>query len=172
MFLGGSSLVCCQYICSYLRIGGRFVRLSYQLPSSIVANLPGFFTTNSLNRLLLRVLWQKTVTFSVNFVELLAHSLQNFFGKEVSFKVRLTLWFQRDGAPAHFRRWLTEQLNCWYGYDWIGCGRLQSWVPRSPDLTSFELTHLRTYEVVGVGRDIWNERVTVENHGCFGSHSE
>lgn len=126
---------------------------------------------DSFNHLLLRVLWQKTATFSVNFLELLAHSLQNFFGKEVSFKVRLILWFQRDHALAHFRRRITEQLNCWYVYRWIGRGGLQTWVPHSPDLTSFGLILLRTYEAVGLGSEIWNERGTVKNHGCCGSHS-
>jgi len=55
---------------------------------------------------------------------------------EVSFRVRLILRFQRDGAPAHFRR-ITEQLKCWYEYRWIGRGKLQTWVPHSPDLTPF-----------------------------------
>jgi hypothetical protein len=170
-FLGGPSLVCCpwlliQYICScppYLEGGSFICRVSY------LAILLEIYQVihDCLDRLLSRILWQNTITFSVNFLE---NELLTRL-KEVSFKVWLILWLQHDGAVAHFGQ-VTGQLNCWYGYRWIGRGGLQIWVPRSPDVTSFGLILLGTYEPVGLWRVNLRRERTGENHGRFSSHSE
>ena len=53
---------------------------------------------------------------------------------------RLTkrIFFQQDGAPAHFskqvRAWLSQKFN----NRWIGRGGPISWAPRSPDLTPLD----------------------------------
>ncbi len=48
------------------------------------------------------------------------------------------MWFQHDGAPAHFSRGVREFLDATYGEHWIGRGGPKVWPPRSPDLTSLD----------------------------------
>ena len=52
--------------------------------------------------------------------------------------IRRRLWFQHDGAPAHYalnvRRFLDQQ----FPNRWIGRGGTVSWPPRSPDLTPLD----------------------------------
>jgi SOS response regulatory protein OraA/RecX len=58
--------------------------------------------------------------------------------EDVSLNVRARLWYQHDGAPAHYsenvRRYLTNE----FGNRWIGRGGPASWPPRSPDLTCMD----------------------------------
>lgn len=69
-----------------------------------------------------------------NFVqEILPERLQN-----VPAHIRRIMWFQQDGAPAHFRREVRELLNSTYGDQWIGREGPIRWPPRSPDLTSLD----------------------------------
>lgn len=46
----------------------------------------------------------------------------------------LEMWFQHDGAPAHFSVVLREYTNTNYGDRWIGRGGPVVWPARSPDL--------------------------------------
>lgn len=48
------------------------------------------------------------------------------------------LWFQHDGAPAHFSRVAREILNERYPNRWIGRGSPIPWPARSPDLTPLD----------------------------------
>jgi hypothetical protein len=48
------------------------------------------------------------------------------------------MWFQHDGAPAHFSREVRDHLNDTFGDRWIGRGGPVAWPPRSPDLTSLD----------------------------------
>ena len=46
--------------------------------------------------------------------------------------------FQHDGAPAHYSRLVTRNLNLTFPERWIGrCGHFQ-WPPRSPDVTPLD----------------------------------
>jgi hypothetical protein len=48
---------------------------------------------------------------------------------------REELWFQQDGAPAHFARTVRDWLNRHFPNRWIGRQSEFYWPPRSPDLT-------------------------------------
>lgn len=52
--------------------------------------------------------------------------------------IRAHIWFQHDGAPAHFGREVRAHLNQAFPDRWIGRGGPVSWPPRSPDLTSLD----------------------------------
>lgn len=54
------------------------------------------------------------------------------------------IWFQHDGAPAHFSRRPRDILNARYPNAWIGRGGPTHWPPRSPDLTPLDF-HLWGY---------------------------
>ena len=45
------------------------------------------------------------------------------------------VYFQQDGAPAHYARILRDCLNATFPNRWIGRGGPIAWPPRSPDLT-------------------------------------
>lgn len=67
--------------------------------------------------------------------------LQNEFEEMINnlpLNIRRTLWFQQDGAPAHFSRQVTDHLNARFGNHWIGRGGPVQWPPRSPDLTKLD----------------------------------
>lgn len=49
---------------------------------------------------------------------------------------RRRMWFQQDGAPAHWAHVVRDHLNATFGDRWIGRGGPIPWPPRSPDLTS------------------------------------
>lgn len=52
--------------------------------------------------------------------------------------LRATMWFQHDGAPAHYTRDVRNYLNTQYPNRWIGRGAPIAWPPRSPDLSSLD----------------------------------
>lgn len=56
--------------------------------------------------------------------------------EDVDLETRRRLWFQQDGAPAHFARQVRNFLDVTYGQQWIGRGGPVNWPPCSPDLTS------------------------------------
>lgn len=58
--------------------------------------------------------------------------------EDVPLAIRRELWFQHDGAPAHFSRAVREHLNNTYRECWIGRGGHVAWPPRSPDLTPMD----------------------------------
>lgn len=51
---------------------------------------------------------------------------------------RSTMWFQHDGAPAHYSNDVRLHLNATYGQRWIGRGGPVNWPARSPDLTCLD----------------------------------
>ena len=51
--------------------------------------------------------------------------------------MRSSIWFQHDGASAHFRTDVRLYLNVTHGQQWIGRGGPVLWPARSPDLTCF-----------------------------------
>lgn len=50
----------------------------------------------------------------------------------------LRLWFQQDGAPAHFALAVKAWLNRTFRNNWIGRGGPVAWPPRSPDITPLD----------------------------------
>ncbi|CAL1261701.1 unnamed protein product, partial [Larinioides sclopetarius] len=55
---------------------------------------------------------------------------------DVTLHVRGNIWFQHDGAPAHFGLDDRSHLNRSYPHRWIERGGPVLWPPRSPDLSS------------------------------------
>ena len=51
---------------------------------------------------------------------------------------RNRMWFQQDGAPAHFSRNVTEHLNVTFEEKWVGRNGPINWPARSPDLTKLD----------------------------------
>lgn len=51
---------------------------------------------------------------------------------------RRQMWFQHDGAPAHYTNDVRLHLNARYGQRWIGRGGPVHWPARSPDLTCLD----------------------------------
>lgn len=54
--------------------------------------------------------------------------------EDVPLRMRETMIFQHDGAPAHFSRQAREILNTYFPDRWIGRGGPINWPARSPDL--------------------------------------
>lgn len=52
--------------------------------------------------------------------------------------IKHEMWFQLDGAPAHFMRDVREELDIMFPEKWIGREGPILWPPRSPDLTSMD----------------------------------
>ena len=48
------------------------------------------------------------------------------------------IWYQQDGAPAHFGRCVTDFLNATFPGRWIGRRGPIEWPPRSPDLNPLD----------------------------------
>jgi hypothetical protein len=58
--------------------------------------------------------------------------------EDVPLAVRQRLWFQHDGAPAHYGEDVRQWLNATYPGRWIGRGGPIAWPLRSPDLTPMD----------------------------------
>lgn len=56
----------------------------------------------------------------------------------VSNTMRSAMWFQHDGAPAHYSNDARRHLNATYGHKWIGRRGPVHWPSRSPDLSSMD----------------------------------
>lgn len=56
--------------------------------------------------------------------------------EEVPLQIRLAMWYQHDGCPAHFAYAVRDILNRLFPNKWIGRGGPVPWPPRSPDLTA------------------------------------
>lgn len=55
--------------------------------------------------------------------------------EDVPLATRARMWFQHDGAPAHFSFDARNHLTATFGERWIGRGGPVHWPARSPDLT-------------------------------------
>ena len=69
------------------------------------------------------------------------HFLQNelpLLLEDVSLETRGRMYFQHDGAPAHFSRAVRDHLNQYFPERWIGRGSPHQWPARSPDLTPID----------------------------------
>ncbi|GBM05154.1 hypothetical protein AVEN_197716-1 [Araneus ventricosus] len=52
--------------------------------------------------------------------------------------IRRVMWFQQDGAPAHYVRDVRNYLDITFPNRWIGRGGPVAWPPRSPDLSCLD----------------------------------
>ena len=58
--------------------------------------------------------------------------------EEITLPIRREMWFQHDGAPAHFSQQVQANLNRICRENWIGRGGPVAWPARSPDLTPLD----------------------------------
>lgn len=58
--------------------------------------------------------------------------------EDVDLQTRSRMWFQHDGAPAHFSTIVRDHLNATYSERWIGRGGPVAWPARSPDMTPLD----------------------------------
>jgi hypothetical protein len=73
----------------------------------------------------------------------------------VSLALRQRLWFQNDGAPAHYGEDVRQWMNVTYPGRYIIRGRPIEWPPRLPDLTPMFLWgHLKDHVYVNPSRTI------------------
>lgn len=72
-----------------------------------------------------------------NYLDFLRNVLPELF-HDLPLNVRQNLWFQHDGAPAHFSLLVREHLNENFRGCWIGRGGPVAWPARSPDLTPLD----------------------------------
>ena len=95
------------------------------------------FLTRGPWRVWHRIVLQKLLKMLGNVIifirDILPQMLEN-----VPLQARERLWFQHDGAPAHFALDVREYLNNVFPICWIGRGVLVQWPPRSPDLTPMD----------------------------------
>ncbi|XP_026826929.1 zinc finger BED domain-containing protein 1 [Ooceraea biroi] len=56
----------------------------------------------------------------------------------VPLELRMNMWFQQDGHPAHTAKATRELLNEKFGNHWIVLHGPREWPPRSPDLTPLD----------------------------------
>jgi hypothetical protein len=57
--------------------------------------------------------------------------------EEVPLAKKMHMVFQHDGAPAHYSRLVTHNINPTFSERWISCGGHVHWPPRFPRLYSF-----------------------------------
>lgn len=73
------------------------------------------------------------------------------------------MYFQQDGAPAHYARRVRDLLDNKYPGRWIGRGGPRAWPPRSPDITPLDFYlwgHVKT--LVYTGRVITSREMLIE----------
>jgi hypothetical protein len=58
--------------------------------------------------------------------------------EDVPLATRIAVYFQRDGAPPHYTRLVTQHLNDIFLTRWIGRGSTINWPTGSPDLTPLD----------------------------------
>lgn len=71
------------------------------------------------------------------YVQFLEQILPEFL-EDVPLNIRRGMWFQHDGAPAHFSLEARQYLNEVFRNRWIGRGGPVHWPARSPDLTALD----------------------------------
>lgn len=74
-----------------------------------------------------------SMTYLVFLRDILPELLEN-----VALEDRLNMWFQHDGAPAHFGQNVRDYLDATFEQQWVGRGGPTPWPPRSPDLTPLD----------------------------------
>lgn len=73
-----------------------------------------------------------------NYLEFLEEEFQEAMEEAVAPNHRPRIWFQHDGAPAHYSALVRDHLNRTFPGQWIGRGGPVRWPPRSPDLNPLD----------------------------------
>lgn len=84
-----------------------------------------------------RVIGPKFLPASLNadvYLELLTGNLEEEL-ESLPVAMYHDMWYQHDGAPAHYAIRVREYLDQRFPGQWIGRGGPVAWPPRSPDLT-------------------------------------
>lgn len=71
------------------------------------------------------------------YLQLLTGELEDQL-EDLSVSAYYSMWFQHDGAPAHYSRNVRAYMNSRFPEQWIGRGSTVPWPPRSPDLTPLD----------------------------------
>jgi len=58
--------------------------------------------------------------------------------EDIDLDTRQHMFFQQDGAPAHWSRRVRYHLDFTFSGKWIGRSESVSWCPRSPDLSNLD----------------------------------
>ena len=75
------------------------------------------------------------------------HNTLPLLMEKIPLAIRREMWFQHDGAPAHFGLQVRAHLNRVYREKWLGRGEPVPWPARSPDLKPldfFPLGHVKS----------------------------
>jgi hypothetical protein len=126
------------------------------------------YTTNSMDHLLLKVVYHEITTLISN------RTCHQFFGrspcsdqitnKYVAATRRRFTWFRSE---------VTQYWNCYYRYRGTRHGGSQGWPPHSPDFTLLALFFCRIQDSAGLWWEIANKKWTpVANHECSRWHTE
>lgn len=89
-----------------------------------------------IGNLLIGPIFLPRILNGARFLELLQNELPELLD-DVPLNIRLNMWLQLDGAPAHFARPVRLFLNENY-HRWVGRGGTVAWPPRSPDMTPMD----------------------------------
>ena len=82
--------------------------------------------------------------------------------ENVPLVIRENMWFQHDGAPAHFSNRARNHLNRSFGARWIGRGGPVAWPPRSPDLTPCDFFLWGTMKELVYDTPVDNEQTLIQ----------
>lgn len=77
--------------------------------------------------------------------------------EQIPLNQRRQMWFQHDGAPAHYGNIVQEFLNQTFEQRWIGRGGPTRWPPRSPDLTPIDFFLWGTMKQLVYSTPVQNE---------------
>lgn len=72
-----------------------------------------------------------------HYIQFLDNNLEDLL-EDLPLAIRRDLWFQQDGAPAHYDINVRNWLDANFPERWIGRGGTVAWPPRSPDLTPLD----------------------------------
>ena len=84
-----------------------------------------------------RMVLQKLLKMLGNYITFIRDILPEML-ENVPLQVRQRLWFQHDGAPAHFALHVRKYLNNVFLNRWNGRDGSVQWPPRSPNLTPMD----------------------------------
>jgi hypothetical protein len=91
--------------------------------------------------------------------------------EEVTLRLRQSMWYMHDGAPAHFGIQVSNHLNDPYPGRWIGRGSPVAWPARSPDLNPLDIFHLGTPQDLRVRDLLFKQKQTsCSQPGCMRRH--
>lgn len=74
---------------------------------------------------------------AMSYLDFLRINLEDYLD-ELPLNLFEHIWFQQDGAPAHYSNAVRAYLNDRFPEKWIGRGGPVAWPPRSPDLTKLD----------------------------------